>query len=214
MNYCRFRNDFIKRMANAGGGGLLPREYQQVEYIETANVGSSILSGLNSVTSNTSFDIEFNMFNASSNNSIFTSRAGGGGTGIYFGTWGGGCYQFGTSVGYTTIPIGVKVRYKTDRGIMYRYDYSSTQWIQVVNVTYSSFTFNGAAPLFCELTGTTYTNYSTGRLYHFAGWDGVTLISDLYPCYRKSDNVTGLYNLVTNTFITARSGSFIVGNNV
>ena len=42
-----------------------------------------------------------------------------------------------------------------------------------------------------------------------------TLICDLVPCYRKSDNVIGMYDIVRKTFLTnAGSGSFTKGANV
>lgn len=44
--------------------------------------------------------------------------------------------------------------------------------------------------------------------------DGI-LIGDFIPCYRKSDNIAGLYDLVNNKFYTnAGTGEFIVGPNV
>ena len=37
----------------------------------------------------------------------------------------------------------------------------------------------------------------------------------LYPCYRKADNVAGMYDIVNNTFLTnAGTGSFILGPDV
>ena len=46
--------------------------------------------------------------------------------------------------------------------------------------------------------------YTRGRfkLYYFKIWDWTTLQRDFISCYRKSDSVIGLYDLVTNTFFT------------
>ena len=42
-----------------------------------------------------------------------------------------------------------------------------------------------------------------------------TLICDLVPCYRKSDNVIGMYDIVRKTFLTnVGTGSFTKGANV
>jgi hypothetical protein len=42
-----------------------------------------------------------------------------------------------------------------------------------------------------------------------------TLVCDLIPCYRKSDGVIGMYDLVRGLFLTnAGSGSFTKGANV
>lgn len=42
-----------------------------------------------------------------------------------------------------------------------------------------------------------------------------TKLADIYPCYRKSDNVAGMYDIVRDVFLTnAGTGSFIVGPDV
>lgn len=42
-----------------------------------------------------------------------------------------------------------------------------------------------------------------------------TILADIYPCYRKADNVAGMYDIVRNVFLTnAGTGSFIVGPDV
>lgn len=55
------------------------------------------------------------------------------------------------------------------------------------------------------------------RLYSFKIYSNYTnLVRDYYPCYRKSDGVAGLYDIITNTFISnAISGAnFPIGSNV
>ncbi len=42
------------------------------------------------------------------------------------------------------------------------------------------------------------------RLYSCQIWDGNTLIRDFVPCYRKSDNEVGLYDIVNDVFYTNR----------
>ena len=45
--------------------------------------------------------------------------------------------------------------------------------------------------------------------YSFKIWKGDTMIRDFVPCYRKSDNVAGMYDLLNNTFYTNNgTGSF------
>jgi len=54
----------------------------------------------------------------------------------------------------------------------------------------------------------------------FSIWDcvikvGSNILFDAVPCYRKSDNVIGIYDFVSKTFITKTgSGSFIKGGDV
>ena len=46
-------------------------------------------------------------------------------------------------------------------------------------------------------------------VYYVKMWDGDTLVGDLVPCVRQSDNVTGFFNKVDNTFHTNTSGPAI-----
>lgn len=55
----------------------------------------------------------------------------------------------------------------------------------------------------------------SARLYSFKAFLSGSLAVDLVPCYRKSDNTPGLYDLVSDTFFTNQgTGDFIVGPNV
>ena len=47
-------------------------------------------------------------------------------------------------------------------------------------------------------------------VYYVKMWDGDTLVGDLVPCVRQSDNATGFFNKVDNTFHTNTSGPAIV----
>ena len=54
-----------------------------------------------------------------------------------------------------------------------------------------------------------------GKIYSTKVYDDNILIRDLVPCYRKSDNVIGMLDLVNNVFYTnAGSGKFLKGNSV
>ena len=56
--------------------------------------------------------------------------------------------------------------------------------------------------LFVSQRAGSITNYWKTRMYSFKRWDSWVLTQDLIPCYRKSDNVIGLYDLVNNQFYT------------
>lgn len=57
--------------------------------------------------------------------------------------------------------------------------------------------------------------YISGRVYYFKIYDGDTLVRDFIPCYRKSDNVIGLYDKVEDKFYTnAGTGTFTKGADV
>ena len=84
-----------------------------------------------------------------------------------------------------------------------------------------------------KTTADTFATSTGGNIYLFArNYDGVshaaliklyfcklynndTLVRNFVPCYRKADNVTGLYDLVNDVFYTnAGTGTFIKGNGV
>jgi hypothetical protein len=59
------------------------------------------------------------------------------------------------------------------------------------------------------------TRNCTAKLYELKIYDDSTLIRDFVPCYRKSDNEVGLYDLVNNVFYTnAGTGVFLMGEAV
>lgn len=69
-----------------------------------------------------------------------------------------------------------------------------------------------AVPLF-----SLYSYRMNAKLFGFKFYDTdhTTLLRDLYPCYRNSDSVVGLYDKVSETFLTnAGTGTFIVGGDL
>lgn len=86
---------------------------------------------------------------------------------------------------------------------------------QVVS-SYNSFTTPGNAYIFNGAGSfpTGYTNASM-RLYYCRLYDNGNLVKNLIPCYRKSDNVVGLYDIVNDEFIqNAGTGTFTYGSEV
>lgn len=55
---------------------------------------------------------------------------------------------------------------------------------------------------------------ATAKIYSFKVYDNDVLVRDYIPCYRVSDKVAGLYDLINNTFATnSGTGEFLVGLN-
>lgn len=52
------------------------------------------------------------------------------------------------------------------------------------------------------------------KAYDFKLYDGGDLVRNLVPCYRKLDDVIGMYDLITRSFFTTSAGSFTKGNDV
>ena len=69
-----------------------------------------------------------------------------------------------------------------------------------------------SAYIFARNTAGTVAEYSSRKLYYLKIYDGEQLVRDFIPCYRISDNVAGLYDLVENKFYTNDgTGEFIQG---
>lgn len=91
--------------------------------------------------------------------------------------------------------------------------YNMTDGAQNLNLNALIFAFN-------FVIGGTYGSdisayASCMRLYRFKMTQGSTLIRDFIPCYRKSDGVAGLYDLISKRFYTnAGTGTFTKGPNV
>ena len=78
---------------------------------------------------------------------------------------------------------------------------TSTVWVYPQTVTYKVFSAGDAS------------QKAYMRLYYLKLYDNNVLVRDFIPCYRNSDNVLGLYDLVNGVFYTnAGSGTFTYGS--
>lgn len=215
MNYCQFRNDVIKRMAvTGGGGGLLPDEYQQVEYIKgvpRAGAGSSG-TALAYINTNIPYFADFEI----------DTRIDGAFGGIFCGTTTNACVKRVSSAQpYYSLSDGSGNSYVTNISTQQR---TKIKWktnqlyIDDVFITNLEKTnVNGAFCLFSGGSGG--DHYAYICMYKFTAWDNNgTPIRDMFPCYRKADGVVGMYDIINNVFyVNAQSGVwgwFITGNDV
>lgn len=64
-------------------------------------------------------------------------------------------------------------------------------------------------------SGGLYRTLMTGSLWYCKLWDNGILVRNFVPCYRKSDSVVGLYDLVNSVFYTnAGTGTFLKGGDI
>ena len=86
--------------------------------------------------------------------------------------------------------------------------------------SYGNSFFNGNIYLFAINNNSTSSSinlsqYGKNRIYYFKIYDGNNKIRNFIPCYRNSDNKTGLYDLVNNVFYTNQgTGDFTKGDDV
>lgn len=77
---------------------------------------------------------------------------------------------------------------------------------------YANFTTPGSMLIFAVNTNHGIGSYVAATLYSLRVWDGNRIDRDFIPCYRKIDNVAGVYDVVNDVFYTnAGSGEFTVG---
>ena len=69
--------------------------------------------------------------------------------------------------------------------------------------------------IFCDNDNWTANEFGSLKLYSLKLYESWTLVRDYVPCYRKSDSVIWLYDLVSNAFLTnAWTGTFTKWANV
>ncbi len=186
---------------------LLPIAYQQVEYIEST--GTQYINTEIIPDQNTGFDIVFLTKNA-----IAFSPAGGTtGYGAIMGARENskvnelqittytanseqydGTLRFGTSGAYNAgITINTKITltltnkaYTNNKDLEYTLE---KEFKSPVSLTLFALNNNG-----------TITQHGLVQLYSLKIYDGDILVRDYIPCYRKDDNVRGLYDLVYKKF--------------
>lgn len=134
------------------------------------------------------------------------------------------CYGFWIRVDYTNKPsysrtVGTAgTGFVYDKDIKLITDNTSATWYNITtgekyneiivpeatqNCNYNCYLF------VMNNSGSLHDGYTKGRIYSFKVYnENDELIQYFVPARRKSDNIAGLYNVITNTFITGRNGNF------
>ena len=204
--------------------GRLPKEYQEVEWIGKGAVNTCWLSipitelpyGKISIKwsgSGSSRQYIFGTYNTSAQRFILTSENS---TDVNF------FYYYGNSYAEPYITLS------DNRSNVHEYEFKfyqneyPTLYLDGTLTTtgsryYVEFATNNPLCIFARYySGSVQRDTSASTLYYFKyeKEDG-TMLFDLVPCYRKSDNVIGMYDLVSNTFFTnSGTGTFTKGNNI
>jgi len=205
----------------------LPSAYKKVEWIGTTGTQAimfpSIIATTTAELEKYEFDIDFKFDQWRSNAATNIVAA----FSSYGGSWIGynnnvGNIAMGTSSGmyFTDNQPTVRHQYhysfENGAGKFERDDHSS------VTRAFSSPSYGAVFALFCSTVkyegGSTYFNDEfkfIGKLYGLTmTYEGEPLL-ELIPCYRKSDNVIGLYDMVGGTFyINNGTGTFTKGDDV
>lgn len=215
---------FGKFYTNQGEGefvksGSLPSEYQQVEYIEAT--GTQYLEIDYIADYKTNSKGKFQITDKSKANMLFGSRISATSIGCYGLNWGGGTpykyyntYYGNSNDGMTTTEIDENIHtFEKKRHQLYIdgeliHTRKDTDGNTEFATSYKMIVFG------CNTKGTIGL-FTYARIYDLQFYDEDVLAIDLIPCYRKSDNEIGMYDLVNDVFYTNKgTGTFLKGTNV
>ena len=191
----------------------LPDEYQQVEYIESTGT-QYIDTGININTTTSRYETKIKPSSVSGTIGIFGTRnyssANQSAMNVFIisGTFrldwisGNGNYNVRNISSDTEYTISITRGLATINNV--NYTSGDTTSIDSLYPFYVG-NFNNVGSVFS-------TGFS-GKIYYSKLYNNNILVFDGVPCYRKSDNEIGMYDLVSNTFFTnAGTGTFNVGS--
>lgn len=196
-------------MAQKPGGGL-PPDYQQVEWIRFDGNCWLELGAMNN--QNPGFDAEFliesrvstygpHLIGSIDNPLTFIPRASSNGVIVLNGTTNAILPDFATNQRYA---VSVRNGVAEMDGIQYQLTAGAVTSSSSIFV--SAFATNKTSRDF-HLIGKIYGNFKI--------YDGNAEVFNLVPCYRKADSVIGMYDLVSETFLTnAGTGTLTKGADV
>ena len=195
-------------------GGKLPSEYQRLEYIESTGT-QYIDTGININTTTSRYETKISPSLVSGTIAIFGTRNGSSANqssmnvfiidGTFRLDW---LYGAGNSVrnisSKTEYTISITRGFATINNV----DYTSRETASIDSLyTFYIGNLNNA--------GSVYSKGFSGKIYYSKLYNNNILVFDGVPCYRKSDNEIGMYDIVSNTFFTnAGTGTFIKGDNI
>lgn len=190
----------------------IPNEYKEVKYIESTGT-QYINTGINVNTTTSRYETKINPSSVSGASGIFGTRNNNSvpdsSSMNVFLVNGAFRLDWLTGANYTVNNISPNTEYSISitRGFatINNVDYTSEQTTSV-NSLYTFFigNFNNA--------GSPYSKGFSGKIYYSKLYNNNILVFDGVPCYRKSDNEIGMYDLVSNTFFTnAGTGTFNTG---
>lgn len=196
---------------------LLPYEYQQVEYIEST--GTQYID-TGAIPNNTvGFKIKLSLPEIYNDTYRYGCRQNGYDTRFVLATASGQAYfGFGGLVNPT---IGNREIWniKVNEPFTASLNYLNSRLANIndldnMAIGTLSIDFTRSIIIFGRNSGGTISS-SAQKVYYNQITDGDKIIRNFVPCYRKSDNIAGMYDTVNDKFYTnAGTGNFIVGGNV
>ena len=189
----------------------LPADYQEVEYIEST--GTQYIDTGFKPNQNTTFKLTFQLSSIEITQGIFgvgdsdlskTYRLGVSSAGYFYFAKRG--TQFNGASGTSNTNKNT-FEFKNDKVYL-----NGNEYVSITDTT--SYQCENNAYVFFFSGATTITKAS-GKLFELKLYDNGTLVRNFIPCYKKSTNEIGLFDLVQQKFYTnAGTGTFLKGANV
>ena len=201
---------------------VLPTEYQQVEYIE--NTGSSYIDTGKILTQNNSFEFKMKSPEVLGSETSMNcgSRSGASFNNISSNFQGNNLTVDFNNSNYTWYRASYSMQpstiYKVYSSKLIRKISDENDNVLASNTNVCNDTIR--TPNTCTIfkinpAPQTYWLYARTKLYYFKIWENDELVMNLVPCYRKADNEIGMYDTITNTFLTNQGTDiFVKGNDV
>ena len=192
----------------------LPKEYQEVEYIQSSGTQYIDTGVIPTVNTRVALDIEVLSYSDDDYLAMFGERNTTQTTNL-FSFWVKNATtfrtDFGSSAGNRDITATVIGRYVIDKNK----NVTTVQGVTVTNPTSTIQTTYSIYLLSNNYGGTADDRRPIAKVYSCQIYDSGILARDFVPCYRKADGVVGLYDLVNGVLYTnAGTGAFAKGADV
>lgn len=183
----------------------LPDTYQEVEYIQSS--GTQYINTWFIVNNNSKVEFKVSWWNDTGSNTLIGSDYDWANKWFWIvSKW----YQFWTSWAETwyLLADGNEHTWELSQNWFY------VDWVLKYTPSTQTFTWY-ASYIFANNRRWTTEEYVTAKIHYVKYYDNWTLVRNLIPCYRKSDSVIWLYDLINNTFYTNQwSWTFTKGSDV
>ena len=204
---------------------LLPREYQQVEYLEStgtqyidvtqdyAMYETVVVAAVTKTRTNNAMICGYSLWSDANRNCVIQTSASV-----------GACRRVGTNAWTNDAYINIEeydavnriLRFETFKDHALVADATTGEELSRNDIELSQlptipvYLFHGASN-----SNTYVTRYISARIYRATFYLNGETVYDFIPCYRKSDQKPGMYDLISGEFYTnAGSGEFICGSDV
>lgn len=198
----------IAKIERSHTKGLVPPEYQQVEFLQGNGTGAYIATGWYT-TSTGCAKVKFKFYNTG--DQIVTGAEPTADARFGIGYWRSIYIGMGDQANFTGEQINLTATYFTTQDLL------NKQWGlfegQLNSITCTFNEANSVEYYLFRVNGNTST--TTAKIYECLLYTSGNLMRHFYPCYRIADSEPGMFDIVNGVFYTnAGAGSFIVGPDV